>query len=176
MKLNETIAVVARETGWALEYIRSQPVTYIQTLLNEILFQKSIETYQAAYNSAMIVCVLINDKHKHYKPEDIIGERPERRTMAEDSKLAQPPKFDTIILADSKEYQLVPLNLNMMADIEDTFDKSIDELFSGSVRMKVMRAILFARLKPACPDMTEEQLGELITDDVLINMTSKLGV
>jgi len=172
--LNETIALIARETGWTLEYIRSQPVSYIQSLIKEITFQKSSETYQAAYNSAMIVCALINSKSHHYKPEDIIGHPPERRVM-ENPKLGQPPKVDSITLADGKEYQLAPLNVNMLADIEDMFDKSIDELVSGSIRMKVMRAILFARLKPTCPDMTEEQLGELMTENVLINIANILG-
>ena len=174
MRLNETIVLIARETGWTLEYIRSQPVNYVQALVNEITFQKSTESYQAAYNSAMIVCALVNSKERHYKPEEIIGQCPERRVM-EDIKLAQPPKVNTIILADGKEYQLSPLNVNMMADIEDKFDKSLDELITPPIRMKTLRALLFARIQPNC-DMTEEQLGKLLTDDVLIAMRTKLGV
>jgi hypothetical protein len=173
--LNEAIVTIARETGWTLEYIRSLPVDYLQVILNEITFQKTSESYQATYNAAMIVCALINSEDKHYTPEEIIGERPERRIMAE-VNIAQPPKFDSLVLADGKEYQLAPLTVNIMADLEDKFDKPIDELFSGSVRMKVLRALLFARIKNSCPDMTEEQLGDLITDDVLINMKNKLGV
>jgi hypothetical protein len=173
--INEAIALIARETGWSLEYIRSQPISYIQALLNEINFQKSLDVYQQAYNSAMIVCALVNDKTKHYKPEDIIGEHPERRAMTNESTLAQSPKFGSITLGDGKEYQLAPLNVNMMAGIEEKFDKSMSELFSGSVRMKVLRALLFARLQAGCPDMTEEKLGELITDDVLVAMKTKLA-
>lgn len=174
--LNELIVSIARATGWSLEYIRNQPFAYMQTLLREIVYQKSLESYQAAYNTAMIVCTLINTEDKHFTPEDIIGERPERRTMVEEVKLAQPPKLNSIVLADGKEYQLAPLNANMIADIEDKFDKCFEELFSGRVRMKVLRALLFARIKKTCPDMTEEQLGDLITDNVLIHMKNKLGV
>ena len=173
MILNETIALIARETGWSLEYIRSQPVSYLQVLVNEITFKESIEAYQQAYNSAMVVCALVSDKSRQYKPEEIIGERPERRDM-ETIKLGQPPKIENITLADGKEYALAPLNVNMMADIEEKFDKSISELFSGTMRIKVLRALLFARIEPGCPDMTEEKLGKLITDTVLININ--LGV
>lgn len=167
--LNEVVTIIARETGWSLEYIRSQPFSYIQALLNEINFQQSSEAYRQAYNSAMIVCALISDKSRHYKPEEIIGQPPERRIM-EDTKLAQPPKLQNVVLADGKEYQLAPLNVNMLAEIEEKFDKGIDELFSGTIRMKVLRALLFVRIHPGYPDMTEEKLGDLLTDDVLLNI------
>lgn len=167
--LNEAITTIAKETGWSLEYIRSQPISYIQTLLNEINFQESIVAYRQAYNSALIVCALISDKARHYSPEEIIGEQPQRRIM-EEPKLGQPPKLHNVVLADGKEYQLAPLNVNMLANIEEKFDKGIDELFSGTIRMKVLRALLFARIQPGHPDMTEDKLGELLTDDVLLNI------
>jgi hypothetical protein len=173
--LNEAIVLIARETGWTLEYIRSQPVSYLQVVLNEITYQRSLESYQAAYNSAMVVCALINSEDRHYTPEEIIGERPERRIM-EEVKLAQPPKVISITLSDGNEYQLSPLDVNMMADIEERFDKPIEQLFSPPVRIKVLRAVFFARIKNTYPDMTEEQLGRLITDDVLISMKNKLGI
>jgi hypothetical protein len=175
MKLNEAISLIARETGWTLEYIRSLPVGYFQVLVYEFTFEKSLEIYRDAYNAAMIVCALINSKSHHYKPEDIIGHLPERRDM-ENPKLGQLPKVDTITLADGKEYQLAPLNINMLVDMEDKLNKSMDELFTPPVHAKVLRAMLFARVKPGCPNMTEDQLGELITDVVLLNIGNKLGV
>jgi hypothetical protein len=173
--LNEAIVTIARETGWTLEYIRSLPVDYLQVILDEITFQKASEAYQLAYNSAMVVCALINSEDKQYTPEEIIGERPERRVMAE-LNIAQTPKITSITLADGKEYQLAPLTANMIADLEDRFNKSTDELFSGGVRMRAVIALYFARIKQNYPDMTEQKLGDLITDDVLINMNKKLGV
>lgn len=174
MKLNEAISLIARETGWTLEYIRSLPVRYFQVLVYEFTFEKSLETYRDAYNAAMVVCALINSKSHHYKVEDIIGYPPERRDM-EETNLGQIPKMNTIILADGKEYTLSPLDVNMMADIEDKFNKSLEELIIPPIRMKVVRALLFARIQPNC-DMTEEQLGKLLTDDVLIATRTKLGV
>lgn len=164
------ITLIVKETGWTLEYIRSQPVSYLQALLNELSYQESLESYRGIYNSAMVVCALINSKERHYKPEEIIGERPERRTM--EDILAKPPKVETITLADGKEYKLSPMNLNVLSEVEDKFDKPINDLFSGSIRMSVFRALLFARIKRNY-QMTEDQLGELVTDDVLLNM--KLG-
>jgi hypothetical protein len=174
MNLNEGISLIARETGWTLEYIRSLPVRHFQVLVYEFTFERSVETYRDAYNAAMIVCALINSKSHHYKPEDIIGERPERRDMTD--KIGQLPRLDVITLADGKEYQLAPLNINMLVDMEDKFGKSMDELFTPPVHAKVLRAMLFARIKPSMPTMTEDQLGELITDVVLLNIGNKLGV
>lgn len=174
MKLNEAISLIARETGWTLEYIRSLPVRYFQVLVYEFTFEKSLETYRDAYNAAMVVCALINSKSHHYKVEDIIGYPPERRDMTD--KIGQPPKLDVITLSDGKEYQLAPLNINMLVDMEDKFGKAMDELFTPPIHAKVLRAMLFARVKPSMPTLTEEQLGELITDVVLLNIGNKLGV
>jgi hypothetical protein len=165
------ITLLIRETGWTLEYIRGQPVSYLQSLLNEISYQKSLESYKETYNSAMVVCAFVNSKERHYKPEDIIGNAPERRTM--EDILTKPPKMETITLADGKEYKLSPINLNILSEVEDKFNKCIEDLFSSPIRKNVLRALLYARIKRN-HDITEEQLGELMTDDVLLNM--KLGV
>jgi hypothetical protein len=174
-QLNEAIVTIARETGWNLEYIRNLPIDYLQTLFSEVSFQKSLEMYQSSYNTAMVICALINSDDRHYSPEEIIGERPERRVM-EEIKLAQSPKITSIVLADGKEYNLSPLTANMIADLEDRFDKSTSELFSGSVRMRAVIALYFTRLKSNYPELTEQKLGDLITDDVLIETRKKLGV
>lgn len=175
MNLNEQIALIARETGWTLEYIRSQPFMQLNALTAEILNQQDIENYNRLYSAALIVCTLASGKSHTYKPVEIIGERPERRVMAQNN-LAKPAKLGKITLADGKEYELATLDANIMADLEDKFDKTIDELFSGPVRMKVFRALIYARLHPNFPDMTEEQIGALLTDQVIINMKKTMGV
>jgi len=166
--LDAAITLLVRETGWTLEYIREQPVSHIQALLTELDYLRAAEAYQGAYNSALIVCSLISSRERHYKPEEIIGERPERRTM--EDTLAKVPDMDSITLADGNTYKLASVNLNILTEVEDRFDKSIEELFSGTVRVGVYKAFLFARIRRNYPDMTEDQLGELITDDVLVNL------
>ena len=175
MRLNEEIALVASKTGWPLEYIRALPLYQLNNLTAELIYQEQLSRYQEAYNSALIVCTLASDKSHHYKPEEIIGHVPERRVM-ESNDLAKPPKIDTITLANGQEYKLAPLTANIMADLEDKFDKSIDELFGKSLRMKVFRALVYARLKPNYPDMTEEQVGDLLTDDVMVNFRKNIGL
>lgn len=175
MRLNEQIALIARETGWSLEYIREQPFPQLNALTAEILHQRAITDYMSAYNAALIVCTLASGKSHTYRPEEIIGQPPERRVMSENN-LAKPVDLARIELTDGKEYDLAPLTANIMADLEDKFDKSIDELFSGRVRMKVFRALVYARLHPKYPDLTEEQLGDLLTAAVLIKAKTNLGV
>lgn len=175
MNLNEQIALVARETGWPLEYIRGLPFLQLNVLTVEILNQKDREDYNRLYGAALVVCTLASGKHHTYKPEEIIGEPPKRRVMARNT-LAKTVKIDKIVLADGKEYELATLTANIMAGLEDKFDKSIDELFSGSIRMKVFRALVFARLQPKYPELTEEQVGDLLTDQVIINAKKTMGV
>jgi len=167
MILNEQIALIARETGWSLEYIRELPLAQLNSLTAEILYQKAIENYRQAYNSALIVCTLASSKSHHYSPEEIIGEMPERSSMS-NNDLAKSPKIDKIILADEKEYELTPITANIYAELEDKFGKSTDELFDGKIRFKVYRALIYLRLHKKYPELTEEQVGELLTTDALL--------
>ena len=175
MRLNEQITLIARETGWSHEYIPAHYYCHLLTICGEIIYQRESEDYQRLYGSAIIVCTLASSKTHHYRPEEIIGHRPERRVM-ESNNLAKPIRLDNITLADGKEYKLAPLTANIMAALEDQFDKSIDELFGAKLRMKVFRALVFARIKPNYPDMTEEQVGDLMTDDVIINFRKTAGL
>jgi len=63
-----------------------------------------------------------------------------------------------------KEYELSPLNLNVLADIEDGFDCSIDKV--GKMLEKrpssALRQLIHILLKQAYPDMTLEKIGGLI--------------
>lgn len=167
MTLNEQITLVARETGWALEYIREIPITQLNSLVSEILYQRSLEDYRHAYNSALIVCTLASNKTHIYNPEEIIGELPERRVMNENN-LAKPTRIDKIILADGKEYELAPINANIYAELEDKFGKSTDELFDGKIRFKVYKALIYLRLHRKYPELTEEQVGDLLTTEAIL--------
>lgn len=173
--LNESIALLARETGWTLEYIRKLPASHFFALVDEISYQRQLEQYQQSYNSALVVCTLASSHKKHYRPVEIIGEKPQRRAGMAKSNLGVVPKIDKITLADGKEYELSVLNVNIMADLEEMFDKPFGELVKPPIRMKVFRALLFVRLRPNYSDLTEEQVGKLVTDDVLVALMKKLG-
>ena len=80
-------------------------------------------------------------------------------------KLNKEPKIITI---EGQEYKLQPLNLNMMEQVEDKFDAAWDELV-GKMRIKVLRYILYTCLKLNHPDLTEEQVGEMVTADSLMD-------
>lgn len=80
------------------------------------------------------------------------------------AKLARDPKPKKIKLADGKVYDLAPLTANMMADVEDRFDKSWEELTKKPMRKRPVILTAYLRLKPNYPELTEEQVGDLITE------------
>lgn len=164
--MNELIALIVRETGWTLEYIRSQPVSYLLALAHEIKYQRAVESYERAYNAALIICTLASTGTRHYRPVEIIGEPPQREENVTKAKLVREPKVEKVKLADGKEYTLKPLSANMMAEVEERFDKAWEELTKGTIRKRVLIMILWLRLKGNYPELTEEQVGDLITEDM----------
>ncbi len=77
--------------------------------------------------------------------------------------LALEPKMDKITLSDGKEYELSPMNINILAELEDKFEQPLDELFTKG-RLSFVRYILFLRLRKGYPELdTEEKVGELVT-------------
>lgn len=91
------------------------------------------------------------------------------------TNLAQSPKIDKAILADGKEYELAPVNINILADLEDKFDIPFGELM-GSGRIKPLRYLIYLRLKPNYPDITEEEVGKLIDINVLTKIIKMIGM
>lgn len=73
------------------------------------------------------------------------------------------PEKKTIKLGE-KDYRLSPLNLNVLADIEDGFDCSIDKVgeMLGKKQASSMRKLVHILLKQQYPDMTLEKIGGLI--------------
>ncbi len=63
-----------------------------------------------------------------------------------------------------KEYRLSPLNLNVLADIEEGFDCSIDKVgkMLDKKRASALRRLVHILLKQEYPDMTIEKIGGLI--------------
>jgi len=81
-------------------------------------------------------------------------------------ELIKEDKPTIIKLADGKEYELTPLNLNMMIEIEDKFEEPLTQLLDVG-KVKVIRYLLFVMLKPKHPDMTEEKVGKFVTAEIL---------
>jgi len=73
------------------------------------------------------------------------------------------PEKKTIKLGE-KEYRLSPLNLNVLADIEEGFDCSIDKVgkMLDKKRASALRKLVHILLKEEYPDMTLEKIGGLI--------------
>ncbi len=82
--------------------------------------------------------------------------------------LATGAAIQSIKLADGRLWRLKPLNLNMLMEVEEKCGK-FDMATAAS--MKLLRYILFVRLKPyADGGLTEEQVGELVDAEVLKNL------
>ena len=81
---------------------------------------------------------------------------------------------DRLILADGKEYEMAALNLNILIEIEDILGMTL-EIASKSQRLKMVRAVIFARLHARQSDLTIEQVGNLITPEIMARMDNILG-
>ncbi len=170
--MNELVAFLVRETGWTLDYIRELPIAQLQELAREFTYQKSMDEYKAAHNAALIVCTLASSKQHRYKPEEIIGRPPKKeKSMADLMQV----KITKLTLADGKEYELAPLTLNIMGEVEDKFGMSFFDLI-GKRQTKGIRFIVYLRLKKKYPELTEEIVGELITVDTLNEIGKLYGI
>ncbi len=85
------------------------------------------------------------------------------------TKILGTPEKKTIRLGE-KDYQLSPLNLNVLADIEDEFDCGIEKIGKALSKkgMSTMRKLIHILLKREYPDMSLEKIGDLVD---LNNMT-----
>ena len=160
---NELIALIVKETGWSLEYIRNQPLSYLYALAEEFQYRRAIETYQHAYDSALVVCTLASSRTRHYKPEEIIGEPPKRGDMAK-SQLSKEPKAHKVKLADGKEYDLPVLNLNVLADLEEEFGCGLEEISNllQTKQASSLRTALYILLHRNYPKVTKDEVGRLV--------------
>ena len=86
-------------------------------------------------------------------------------------------KPKTIKLADGKEYEIPILNLTTLANIEKTMgfglgrlqEKMLDETAT------TLRVVIYALLKETNPKLELEEVGELITLDVMKNVSDVLS-
>jgi len=174
---DDLIALIVKETGWTLEYIREQPLIYLYALVEEIWYLRSIESYAHSYNAALIVCALVSTRTRRYKPENIIGKCPERSVMTK-KRLTSKPQSQVITLLNGKEYKLPALNLNVMADLEEEFDMSLEEVGNllQTRQMSALRRTLVIMLRSEYPDIaTRERIGKLIDMTNLESVANAVG-
>ncbi len=96
------------------------------------------------------------------------------QTKRRTKNLAQTPEIDKITLADGKEYELAPLDINIMAEMEDKFDMSWDDL-AKSNRVKPIRYLLLLMLRDKYPHLTEEKVGSLFNSKIATEMNKQKG-
>jgi len=174
--LNELITFVARQTGWNLEYICRLPYAKLRILASELQYQKELDEYNLASCFGMVIATWANaqTKAKRFKVQDFVGNAPRRKSIG-GKNLAGKIENTAIILGDGNEYHLAPLNANMMVEIEDSFNLAFFEMFeSGKVRMKYVRFLLTLMLRENYPDMTEQNVGKLLTTKVIADAYGKI--
>ena len=90
---------------------------------------------------------------------------------AQPTNLAGTPRINSFVLADGKTYELSPVNLNIMTDLEDWDGqgRSYAEIVSKSTS-KMLRYLFWLRIKVKHPDLKLEDLGALVTADVLMKI------
>ena len=79
----------------------------------------------------------------------------------------------TIKLADGKEYKLGPVNLNVLANLEEEFGCGLDELDKKFKKPSAssLRLLLYVLLKDNHPEITKEQAGRLVSMDIMPEVT-----
>lgn len=94
--MDEVIVFLMREFGWTLEYtqnlVRTLPLKKLNALIAEVKFQRAVDDYQLASNSAMIIAnwASAQAKNKKYKISDFIGQPPRR------AKPEKPPSLQEV--------------------------------------------------------------------------------
>ncbi len=86
-------------------------------------------------------------------------------------------KPKTLTLADGKEYGIPALNLTVLANMEQTMgfglgrlqEKMLDETAS------TLRLVIYALLKEADPDLELNEVGKLVTLDVMKDVSDVLS-
>jgi len=87
------------------------------------------------------------------------------------------PEKKTIKLGE-KDYQLSPLNLNVLADIEETFGCSLLKLGKELDKRQAitLRKLLFIFLKEQYPEITLTEIGKSITPSNMPAILKDLAV
>ena len=166
------IVMVATHTGWSLEYIGRLPYRRLVYMVAEIDYQRRGEAYRIEYRIVQVICALCSDKTHKYKPEQFVGNEPERTEVT--INMTQETKTHDVVLGDGKTYQLPVLDANIMEAVEEEFDKSWQELFAKP-RTKILKVIVYHLLKPNNPNITLKEVGALLTVQAQTNVSKVIS-
>ena len=153
---------MARHLGIPLDTLGGMPGHNFMLLVAETEYQRRTEEYRLHYLLANIMTILTNTKTSRKTPEQIIGREPTRGVTA---NMTTKENYE-VVLGDGETYTLSVLDVNMMEAVEEEFDKTWAELFEKP-RVKAIKAMLHQILLPNYPDMTNEQVGKLVTAKTL---------
>ncbi len=86
-------------------------------------------------------------------------------------------KSKTVKLADGKEYELPPINLNTLSNLEQSMGFGLGKLKSkiADETAATLRLLVWGLLKEKYPDMKLEDAGGLITFETLKDVSSILS-
>lgn len=86
------------------------------------------------------------------------------------------PQGKVVTLSDGKQYTLSPMNLNVLANLEDVFDCNLDELqevFSKRTTTN-FRKFLKVMLQENYPELTLEDVGRLVEISQVSTLLSEM--
>ena len=91
------------------------------------------------------------------------------------AEILETPKPKILKLADGKEYKIPPLNLNVMADIQEEFDCDFIEvckklLNDNKPDFSVLRKALYVLLRQNHPEVTIIDVGKLVESNQLTDV------
>jgi len=164
MFIAEAKVLIARQTGWTLDYIGQLDRETAYNLVAVIQRQRAAEHYELARLFGMCMATYANSVSKRrFHIHDFVGHGPKelKGVTALTQKQQQP---FTIVLGDGNRYELGPLNMNIMEAVETKFDKPWTELFAAkAIRVGHIKFALWCMIKRKYPEVTEDMAGELLT-------------
>jgi hypothetical protein len=164
--LDEAVGFVVAQTGWTLEYVCALPIRQFKAIAAELYYQKAVRNYELSSHTVAIqlaMARLAGDKHQR-TVKDVLGEPPRHQDFVQEGLFMAAE--NSIVLSNGKSYLARPINLNMMAAVEEKFNDSFPKLLSAN-RMAVLRHLLYLMLREDTPELTEDRVGQLVTIDLL---------
>jgi len=161
MRTKEMTAMVARHTGWSLEYIGLLSFRRLKQLVADFEYQRAVELYRIEFRIGQLLAMTASGKNRTYKAQDFVGEMPKRTEVAM-GKSKEP--FE-VVLGDGNSYHLAMLDANIMEQLEEEFNQGWEQLMTN-VRIKTLKSLLYYLLNPTYPNLTKNDVGKLLTGGV----------
>lgn len=97
--------------------------------------------------------------------------------MKEEVNILAEEQPQYLTLADGKNYEIPPMNLTTLANIEQTIGFGLGRLQEKMVdeTATTLRLVIYALLKEANSKLELEEVGKLVTLEVMKNVSTVLG-